>query len=109
MLRNDVDPLQLSVARIAACEMPRNEPHPRFAVDRDVNDTRHQRLLRMVFSGQVPRDAVPLELLSLAPSRPHVRQGRDIGWLNLSVAHRGHFGTGALIGHRDYSKLPRAV
>src|SRR5690242_17396970 len=91
-LRNDVDPLQLSVAVITLREMARDKADKGTIFQRNINNARHQRLLRMQLAVHVTRDARYPAFLCSTFRSPDASHGNNVGFVRLSVLHSAHGG-----------------
>jgi hypothetical protein len=77
--RNDVDPLQLSFARVTTGEMARCEAHDRALLQCDVTSSRCESVLWVELTVEVPGDAV-LPILQFTPvASSDTSHGRDVG------------------------------
>lgn len=88
-LSSNIDPLQFSIARVAAGEMSTDKANHGMAFRSHINDTGHQRLLRMEFAVQIPRNAGnPVSLRFPLPGSDS-RQGGNVRKFDQSIKHSG--------------------
>src|SRR6185437_1249720 len=93
--RDDIDPLQLSVASVATRQVPRDKTNDSSVLQRDVSDARRQRILRMEFTVHVTRNANPPILFLFPIIGADMRHCRDVEFVGKSVKHSVH-GNGGL-------------